>query len=142
VKDNQSFRSLALSPQELADCQCNMIYLNEEGQTVRKVTYDSLGNIHQVQLVTYDRTRKPTKIEVLGNDGKTVWRYAQIYYGKDGIVLVEISGDGDYRQREMSMLARQAQEIVLKSWPSWRKLNGIDFKQGEKIYSSITISYE
>lgn len=142
VKDNQSFRSLALSPKELSDCECNMLYLNEEGQLVRKVTYDSLGNIFQVELVTYDRTRKPTKIEVLGNDGKTVWRSAQIYYGKDGIVLVEISGEGDYRQREMALLARQAQEIVLKAWPSWRKLNGIDFKQGEKIYASISISYE
>lgn len=142
VHDNQSFNATSLSPMEMARCRCELEYLDDQARPVRRITYDSTGSMVQTVLLNYDHTGKPIKLEIRDKTGLVVVAHADIVYERNGMVKVEINGQGSIFDSELSKLATMSRSFVVDHWADWRLLREIRLLQGKREFARYLFSYD
>jgi hypothetical protein len=142
VHDNQSFNATSLSPMEMARCQCNLEYLDDKGRPVRRIAYDSTGTISQSILLSYDRTGKPVKVELLDGQGKQIKAFAEIIYERNGVVQVNVDSPGTIADPDLARLAAMGRAFVVDHWADWRLLREIRVTQGKQEFARYLFSYD
>jgi hypothetical protein len=142
VHDNQSFNATSLSPMDMARCACSLEYLNDHGRTVRRVVYDEAGAMAQTVLMTYDRTDKPSRLELYDGEGKVLQAWADVVYGRNGLVTVEANGVPGVDESVMARLAMEGQSFVVAHWADWRLLRELRTKVAGREISRHRFSYD
>lgn len=130
IHDNQSFNATSLSPQDMARCQCNLEYLDDEGHAVRRVVYDSTGTIALTVLLTYDRTGKPIRMEWLDGVGKVLKAWVDIVYGRNGLVTIDVGGSDISAENTLGRFGMMGQAFVVEHWVDWKLLRELRIKTG------------
>lgn len=142
IHDNQSFNATNLSPMEMSRCQCNLDYLDAEGRSVRRITYDSLGILAVSTILSYDRTGKPIRIEQFDKSGKALGLAADVVYQRNGRVDLELTGPGNAYQPPLADISRMARTFVVEGWEGWRLLRELRVRQAGREWARYVFSYE
>jgi hypothetical protein len=142
VHDNQSFNATSLSPGDMARCQCSLDYLDDQSRPVRRVIYDAKGAMSQTVLMTYDRTEKPIRMELLDGEGRVLQAWLDVTYFRSGIVSVEANGVTGTEDIVLARLAMQGQAFVLENWADWRLLRELRTRVAGREISRYKFSYD
>ncbi|MFN8396870.1 MAG: hypothetical protein U0176_19750 [Bacteroidia bacterium] len=142
IHDTHSFNATNLSPQEMARCQCNLEYLDEEGRSVRRISYDSVGTIVVSTVLNYDRTGKPIRIEQFDKTGKSLGLAADVIYGRNGRVDLELTGPGNMYTVPLSQINHIARAFVVEGWFGYRLLRQLRVRQAGREWARYVFSYD
>lgn len=142
ILDNHSFNATNLSPQEMARCQCSLEYLDEEGRSVRRISYDSVGTIIVSTVLNYDRTGKPIRIEQFDKAGKSLGLAADVLYGRNGRVDLELTGPGNMYLPPLSEISAMARAFVVEGWMDFKLLRELRIKQAGREWARYVFSYD
>lgn len=147
IHDDQSFNATSLSPMEMARCQCNLEYLDDDlgtrgGRPVRRISYDSTGTISQSVLLSYDRAGKPVKMELRDKTGQQVEALATVEYERNGLVNIQITGNGNLSDPQLSRLSMMSRSFVVDHWQGWKLLREIHVTKGKQEVARYILSYD